>query len=293
MKKIIILTLVFCLAITTLATSQNNTYVNKKGKTQLIGKCTKDAFQQKDFKEWYNKQYIDYQVDTKLLKRVKRKTKGITFEIFMATWCGDSRREVPRFLKVLDVLKVDDDAISIINTDDSNGEYKQSPTHEEKGKLIHRVPTFIVYKDGVEIGRIVESPITSLEMDLVQILLGLPTTPNYKVVNELDELFTTNGIPDNNDSLLVYARKIIHASKNSREINTYAYVLLYSNEVDKAIAAFIINTMIYDEAAVYNSLGDAYEEKGDNVLALKMYNIALGIDSENKTAKKRIEALKE
>jgi hypothetical protein len=36
---------------------------------------------------------------------------------------------------------------------------------------IERVPTFIIYKEGKEIGRIIETPVQSLEADLQKILL--------------------------------------------------------------------------------------------------------------------------
>ena len=37
---------------------------------------------------------------------------------------------------------------------------------------IQRVPTFIIYKNNIESGRIIETPKTSLEQDLVNILTG-------------------------------------------------------------------------------------------------------------------------
>ena len=41
---------------------------------------------------------------------------------------------------------------------------------EEVGKNIHRVPTFIFLHGNKEIGRIVESPVVSLEKDMIAIL---------------------------------------------------------------------------------------------------------------------------
>ena len=41
------------------------------------------------------------------------------------------------------------------------------------------MPTFILYKDGVELGRIVETPIESMEDDIFNILIGSPPQPNY------------------------------------------------------------------------------------------------------------------
>ena len=47
--------------------------------------------------------------------------------------------------------------------------YKQSPAHEERGLEIHRVPDLDSIEKGREIGRIVESPVLSLERDLLAI----------------------------------------------------------------------------------------------------------------------------
>ncbi len=56
---------------------------------------------------------------------------------------------------------------------------KKSGRNIEVGKNVHHVPTFIFLKNGTEIGRIVESPIESLEEDMFNILIGSPSTPNY------------------------------------------------------------------------------------------------------------------
>lgn len=57
--------------------------------------------------------------------------------------------------------------------------YKKSPQHEETGKNIVRVPTIIIEQKGVEIGRIIEFPKTSLEKDLLSILRKEKYQPNY------------------------------------------------------------------------------------------------------------------
>ncbi len=41
--------------------------------------------------------------------------------------------------------------------------YKQAPKHEEQGLNIYRVPTFYCVLKNVEIGRIIEYPIESLD----------------------------------------------------------------------------------------------------------------------------------
>jgi hypothetical protein len=56
---------------------------------------------------------------------------------------------------------------------------KKSGHGLQDGKNIHHVPTIIFYKSGIEIGRIIESPIESLEEDIFNILIGAGQDPNY------------------------------------------------------------------------------------------------------------------
>ncbi len=89
-----------------------------------------------------------------------------TIKIVMGTWCSDSRREVPRFYKLLDELKLVDEEITLINVD----RMKKVPEINMDDLNILLVPTFIIYRGGKEIGRIVETPIETLEKDLLNIL---------------------------------------------------------------------------------------------------------------------------
>jgi thiol-disulfide isomerase/thioredoxin len=85
----------------------------------------------------------------------------------MGTWCSDSRREVPRFLKLLDVLNFNSSAgLKIICVDDN----KKGKGDEVDGLNIELVPTFILSQKGKEIGRIIESPKLTLEKDLLGII---------------------------------------------------------------------------------------------------------------------------
>jgi thiol-disulfide isomerase/thioredoxin len=84
----------------------------------------------------------------------------------MGTWCSDSRREVPRMLKVLDIIGFPKENLSIINVDRN----KKGIADEADDLNIELVPTFILYEDEKEIGRIIETPEETLEKDLVRIV---------------------------------------------------------------------------------------------------------------------------
>ena len=119
---------------------------------------------------WFYKGYDDYQANNEVINRLKGiDLGGITIKVVMGTWCPDSRREVPRFIKIIDIWKFPQEKLTFIGVD--NG--KLSPIGEYDKLDILRVPTFIIYKNNVEAGRIIENPVTSLEQDMVNILGGM------------------------------------------------------------------------------------------------------------------------
>ena len=141
----------------------------KTGQPMLVGITDRTAFERPEFLEWFSTEYFGYEPDEFILSQIKELSDGVNIQIFMGTWCSDSRREVPRFLRILDGLKFERTKLLIVNV---NRKMK-SPTHDEKNRNIEFVPTFIIYRNGNEIGRIVEFPIITLESDLLSLLLGI------------------------------------------------------------------------------------------------------------------------
>jgi thiol-disulfide isomerase/thioredoxin len=81
-------------------------------------------------------------------------------------WCGDSKREVPRFLKLAAAAGIPADSVLLYAVDRT----KKGADGVPQRYAIEKVPTFIVEKNGVEVGRIVESPKVTLASDFLQIL---------------------------------------------------------------------------------------------------------------------------
>ena len=149
----------------------------KTGKPMLLGKIIIEELQQEPFNEWYQMEFDGYEVDTELTNAISDPSQ-YTYEVFLGTWCGDSRRELPRMEKIFSEMGIDMSNVLIVTLDRD----KISPNGEQEGKDIRYVPTLIVSKDNQEIGRIVESPSSetaTLESDLFEISLGIPPVPNY------------------------------------------------------------------------------------------------------------------
>ncbi len=134
----------------------------------LLGKISVSELREAPYGNWFDARYKKYKVKDTQIKDLKSQLNAIDIKIFMGTWCSDSRREVPRFYKIMEVVEFPSENIELIAVD----RVKTTPDHLETGLNIIRVPTFIFYKNGEELGRIVENPIESLEADMLRILSG-------------------------------------------------------------------------------------------------------------------------
>lgn len=171
---------VFFLIINSTYTQEFNREITLNNQTPyLVGRITTEGLTSGDYKTWYNANYNNYGVDTGLINSVKEELAEYKILIFMGTWCGDSKREIPRFLKVLKAAEFPEKNIKIIGVDRRKTNYKKSPNGEEWGLMIQRVPTIIFLKNGKETNRIIESPVISLEADTKVIIQGGKYVPNY------------------------------------------------------------------------------------------------------------------
>ena len=149
------------------------------GKTFLLGEIPREALVKAPYADWFQNNYDNYMVDQRLVALFKDALLETEILLFLGTWCGDSKREVPRFLKLLDAAAFPAEQLKIVALDRRKEQYKKSPGGEEQGRNIQRVPTFILLQKGKEVNRIVERPIESLEEDVYTILSGGEYIPNY------------------------------------------------------------------------------------------------------------------
>lgn len=152
-------------------TAINTSAVNFSDQTTwLLGYFNPDRLTIKPHSMWFNEEYNDYQANKEVMLRLREINKdSLSIKIVLGTWCPDSRREVPRFMRVLDIWELPYTMLTFIGVDNA----KLSPVGEYEKLTIQRVPTFIIYKNNVETGRIIENPVTSLEQDIVNILTGV------------------------------------------------------------------------------------------------------------------------
>jgi hypothetical protein len=132
----------------------------------LYGYCNRSALTDSVFVEYYRKEYDLYHPDKKVIDQIDALLDGIHITIVSGSWCEDSREQVPRFMKVVDVMSNSLPEPSFIFLDKD----KKAGTISLEGLNVVKVPTFLVYRKDQELGRIIETPVRSLEEDFLEIL---------------------------------------------------------------------------------------------------------------------------
>ena len=262
------------------------------GNIILLGKSTRDRLAQPPFNTWFDKYYTEYAMDSNTANQLKPLVNNKRFLIFMGTWCGDSRREVPRMYKLLDYLGVSPSQVQLINVNNNDSAYKQSPGHEEKGLNIHRVPDLIIYDEKRELGRIVESPQISWEKDVLAILNRQAYEPRYKAVLKVISIWQQYSLAQIQNNLSHMADTLKPLAANRGELLSYGKVLLASEEIEKGLLVMELNTLLFAaDAEVWNGLAGAWLKKGNKNKAVECYQKAISLQPDNVTAKNRLQQL--
>ena len=142
----------------------------------LQGVASLKDFQSEPFNSWFNPRYEEYTPDAAVVADLKSQMKDVEVRAYMGTWCGDSKRETPKFFKLLEFVGYDQDDLTMITVDRS----KSEPADLVNGYDVNRVPTFIFYRDGEELGRFVEYPRETLEKDILKIVSGQDYKHSYE-----------------------------------------------------------------------------------------------------------------
>lgn len=261
---------------------------------KLLGQTTISKLSEAPFGEWFNAAHEKYEPNAATIEQLKQiPKKKLSVQIFMGTWCRDTQRELPRFIKTLETAGFKSNQIEIIAVDNAPETYKQSPEHQEIGKGIYRVATFIILKEGKELNRIVEFPVISLEKDLLQILKNEAYSPNYAAFSQVDQWYKEGILTDPNVSFRGLANALKGISKAEGELNAMGYIFLGRNLIKEAISILSINVYLYPESSnCYDSLAEAYLKNNQKETAIRYYEVALKLNPNSETLAKTIADLK-
>ena len=103
------------------------------------------------------------------LELIKLKDDDVSVVVFFGTWCHDSKRELPKALKIFNVIGINDENIELIAVDLN----KKEPLGRAAKLNLMYTPTLIFFRESKEIGRIIEKPDISLEKDIELIISSI------------------------------------------------------------------------------------------------------------------------
>lgn len=170
MMKKFTLTCLLITAITTslLAQTTYETLVERPNEKTLKGFISKDILvADSGFAKWYvpnQKAYTPYAPAQEALTQNKD---SVQLLVFMGTWCEDSQFIIPRLFALTDASGFSAQHITLVGVDRKKTTYG----HLAEALNVTNVPTIIVLKKGIELGRVVEYGKTGMfDKDLAGIL---------------------------------------------------------------------------------------------------------------------------
>ena len=116
----------------------------------------------------FTENYDTYQLSEEERQAIAQLPQELTVKVFFGTWCHDSEREVPRLLKAFNNHA---NSIELIALDYN----KSEPLGLADKAKIKFTPTFVVYHNNIEIGRIIERPKISLAEDILELYFLQPS----------------------------------------------------------------------------------------------------------------------
>jgi hypothetical protein len=107
----------------------------------------------------------EWKVAPETLERLQ-KAEPARIEVVFGDWCGDSYDHVPPLVAALRAAANPGLQLVLVGVDRK----KQDPTGSAARLCVERVPTIVVFRDSVELGRVIETPATTMDLDVAHIL---------------------------------------------------------------------------------------------------------------------------
>ena len=151
MKKIFSLAIVLFSAAIVFAQSAEISH-DAGGNKVIKGFMTKQELAADSSFKWFAENQKGYTPEQGALQAFKANKDSINIVAFGGTWCGDTKYILPKFFALTDAAGFSQDRVTLLGVDHS----KKTIQHLAEAFGVTNVPTFIVMKNGQEIGRVVE-----------------------------------------------------------------------------------------------------------------------------------------
>ncbi|MDQ3073207.1 MAG: thioredoxin family protein [Bacteroidota bacterium] len=114
---------------------------------------------------WFKPAYDAYEPNSVQIEELKKIKNDISVIAFGGEWCSDTREYLPLFYKVMEQAEVPAGKIRLVEVDTN----KESADKSSKKYKIMRVPTFVLFYKGKEIGRVTDKLEEDLETDILAV----------------------------------------------------------------------------------------------------------------------------
>lgn len=128
------------------------TFSEGQGEKTIKGHFTRKLLETDTAFTWYASTYKNYKARPDALENIQKQKDSIEIVAFMGTWCEDSHFIIPQLLALLDSAKFPTEKCSLIGVDRN----KKTVGRLSEALNVTLVPTILVFKNGKELGRIVE-----------------------------------------------------------------------------------------------------------------------------------------
>jgi thiol-disulfide isomerase/thioredoxin len=141
--------------------AQSSEVILEPGGTKVIrGFMSKQDLATDSTFTWFNTNMKAFTPDANSIEALKANKDAINIVAFGGTWCGDTKQVLPQFFSLADAAGFSQDRITLLGVDRG----KKTIQHLAEAFHITNVPTFIVMKNGKEVGRVVEYGKTGMPM---------------------------------------------------------------------------------------------------------------------------------
>lgn len=134
------------------ACAQHEETIDVDGTKIIKGFFSKEQLMTDSAFLWYRENKQGFVPDSSAVRAFKENKEQVYILAFGGTWCGDTKGLLPQFYALTEAAGFPEDHITLIGVDRS----KKTLHNLTETFNVTNVPTFIVYKNGVEIGRVVE-----------------------------------------------------------------------------------------------------------------------------------------
>lgn len=173
MKRALFITTLILFITSAFSQTQYEVLKDKNGTKLLKGIINSDMLANDTAFTWYRDNQVVFVPDAeavKTLKSKKKKLDDLTFLVFCGTWCSDSKKILPHFYSYIDAAGFSEKRVTLVALDRLFNTVNQLSVTWK----VSNIPTFIILKDGKEVGRVEENGKEgSVEKSLAALLLTI------------------------------------------------------------------------------------------------------------------------